>query len=1158
VFNPKPIVSALCFVLLACVARGQYYPGGLGNGNLVIWLNANKPSSITKNGANQVRQWSDLSGNGYNFVQAVATQEPVYGATTGPYNRPALTFTSTGSQYLSTPTLPASISFAAGTSSFATGSFNAPQTAQGWQRIYDLGDGTASNNITFGRRGSTANLYYEGWKAGTGDQTYTTTNAIVNGVDTLYEAVQQGGASGTLSAVAHYLAGTSQANTGQAGSSKTWVPPAIARTSNYIGRSNWAADNYFSGTLSEILFYNAAFNTTQRVIMENYLSAEWGEAVSTAKYAPPSSTTYTTNLVGIGYTSAADNFLANPAGSTDGLSFSSGSTAADFLGSAGYLIAAHNGQANTVFTNAAVTGIGASVDYWNRSWYLNATGGNSSGIVTLKFNFSDYNGSALPGATNYFLVYNATDGSFGSGTNQLVAVNTSAAGTTVSFAVKGSSLANGYYTIMWWPSTPGISVSASPVCEGGALSFSASALNGCSYQWQVNTGSGFANVPATDPGGAVYSGATSTTLGITGVTASLDAYTYQLVLTAANGPVITEGPVSPIVNPAPAAQSLAASANPICLGSGTTLSITGPVAGVNYNIYSDPALTVLVGAVTSAANALVVSPAAATTYYEQGVDAVTGCVQTAASQNITVMVNPVPAAQPLAASANPICLGSSTTLSISTPVASVTYNIYSDPALTVNVGSLTSVANSLVVSPAATTTYYEQGVDAVTGCVQTAASQNITVTVNPVPAAQPLAASANPICLGSSTALSITTPVAGVNYNIYSDPALTVNVGSLTSVANNLVVSPAATTTYYEQGVDAVTGCVQTAASQNITVTVNPVPAAQAVVAAANPICAASGTTLSIAAPVAGVNYNIYSDPTLTVLVGTVTSAANALVVSPAATTTYYEQGVDAVTGCVQTAPVQSLTVTVNSDPQLITTGNLILCIGSPDTLSAIAPGASITWQGYGAQSSIIVHPTTATTYTVTAQTAAGCADTASLTVQVVDFAISLTASPDPVTAGFPVNLATNSTQSYQVLSWLPESQFPDQTALSQSFTIIDTSKTYSVIAESANGCIDTASVTVTVGTNTGDLFIPNAFTPNGDGKNDLFKVYGSSINQLELRIFSQWGQLLFESKDQQKGWDGTYGGHPQPTGVYLYAVKVTLYGQTSPIIRKGSLNLIR
>jgi hypothetical protein len=75
-----------------------------------------------------------------------------------------------------------------------------------------------------------------------------------------------------------------------AGSSKTWVPTSIVRTSNYIGRSNWAADNYFSGTLSEILVYNVAFNTTQRVILENYLSAAWGEKISTSRYTPPSPT----------------------------------------------------------------------------------------------------------------------------------------------------------------------------------------------------------------------------------------------------------------------------------------------------------------------------------------------------------------------------------------------------------------------------------------------------------------------------------------------------------------------------------------------------------------------------------------------------------------------------------------------------------------------------------------------------------------------------------------------------------------------------------------------------------------------------------------------------------------------------------------------------
>src|SRR5450631_3296183 len=112
--NPRPILFIFCCLLLAVTARGQYYPGGLGNGNMVIWLNANNTSSITKNGSNQVSQWADLSGNNYNFSQATVAKEPVYGAVSGPYNRPALAFTSTSAQYLSTPTLPASISFTAG------------------------------------------------------------------------------------------------------------------------------------------------------------------------------------------------------------------------------------------------------------------------------------------------------------------------------------------------------------------------------------------------------------------------------------------------------------------------------------------------------------------------------------------------------------------------------------------------------------------------------------------------------------------------------------------------------------------------------------------------------------------------------------------------------------------------------------------------------------------------------------------------------------------------------------------------------------------------------------------------------------------------------------------------------------------------------------
>jgi len=430
----------------------SYYPGGLGNANLIVWMNANKASSITENGANQVSQWSDLSGNSYNFTQATTANEPVYGATTGPNNRPALTFTSTSSQYLSTPTLPASLSFTGGVSTFTVSSFNAPQTAQGWQRIYDFGDGQGSNNVMLGRYGSSANFYYESWNGGAGDQTWTTTNPIVNGSDNVYEAVQRGGTVGNLTAVAHYLAGTSQADGGAAGSSETWVPTSVARTSNYIGRSNWAADNYFSGTMSEILLYNTAFNTTQRIILENYLSAEWDEAISISTYTPPTASTYGTNLVGIGYTSAADNFLTNPAGSTDGLGFSSGSGATGFLNTAGYITAAHNGQANTVISNATIPGIGSSspLSEWNRSWNFQKMGGNGTGLVTLNFNFSDYNGTTPSGTYTYSLLYNATNGSFATGTNQLITTtSTTVSGNIVSFTASASNLSNGYYTIIY-------------------------------------------------------------------------------------------------------------------------------------------------------------------------------------------------------------------------------------------------------------------------------------------------------------------------------------------------------------------------------------------------------------------------------------------------------------------------------------------------------------------------------------------------------------------------------------------------------------------------------------------------------------------------------------------------------------------------------------
>jgi len=89
------------------------------------------------------------------------------------------------------------------------------------------------------------------------------------------------------------------------------------------------------------------------------------------------------------------------------------------------------------------------------------------------------------------------------------------------------------------------------------------------------------------------------------------------------------------------------------------------------------------------------------------------------------------------------------------------------------------------------------------------------------------------------------------------------------------------------------------------------------------------------------------------------------------------------------------------------------------------------------------------------------------------------------------------------------------------------------------------------------DLFIPNAFTPNNDGLNDQFKAEGNIISGQSMKIFNQWGELIFETSTTGAGWDGTHKGKAQPVGVYIYAIRLKLADGTE-VLRKGSVNLIR
>jgi gliding motility-associated-like protein len=87
--------------------------------------------------------------------------------------------------------------------------------------------------------------------------------------------------------------------------------------------------------------------------------------------------------------------------------------------------------------------------------------------------------------------------------------------------------------------------------------------------------------------------------------------------------------------------------------------------------------------------------------------------------------------------------------------------------------------------------------------------------------------------------------------------------------------------------------------------------------------------------------------------------------------------------------------------------------------------------------------------------------------------------------------------------------------------------------------------------------FVPNAFTPNGNGKSDVFKIESPEIRTMRLMIFNQWGEKIFESSSQQNGWDGTYNGKQQPVGVYVYALTMTML-DGSVVNKKGTINLIR
>ncbi|MBZ0100032.1 MAG: PKD domain-containing protein, partial [Taibaiella sp.] len=145
---------------------------------------------------------------------------------------------------------------------------------------------------------------------------------------------------------------------------------------------------------------------------------------------------------------------------------------------------------------------------------------------------------------------------------------------------------------------------------------------------------------------------------------------------------------------------------------------------------------------------------------------------------------------------------------------------------------------------------------------------------------------------------------------------------------------------------------------------------------------------------------------------------------------------------------------------------------------------------------------------------------------------------------------------------WSPASTLSCETCSNPVASPFKTT-TYTVKVFSKFECVDSANVTITILCDEKQLFVPNTFTPNGDGVNDIFMVRGTGINTLKaFRVYNRWGQVMFERSDvtvndKAYGWDGTFNGAQLPPDVYVWTVEA--YCENGDLLKlKGDVTIIR
>lgn len=543
---------------------------------------------------------------------------------------------------------------------------------------------------------------------------------------------------------------------------------------------------------------------------------------------------------------------------------------------------------------------------------------------------------------------------------------------------------------------------------------------------------------------------------------------------------------------------------PLCAGLSTPLSVSGatsyvwsPSTGLSNPNIANP----------------IASPNVTTTYTITGSNA-NGCTGTTA---LTVVVEPIPNVMVLPA--NPSnCPGQANFL-IAMGANSYTWS----PA--------TGLSNPNISNPIATlsstTTYTVTGTTA-NGCSN---STTVTITIGS------LSIITNPsnfnLCIGQSTFLSCNS--SATSYTWQPTAGL-----SNASIANPQAF-PNASTIYTVTGTNA-QGCTGTA---TVNINVWPLPNIDVNPKITN-MCEGDTVMLQFTG---GLSYT-FSPNQYIIPVG-----ANAAYVFPVQSNIYTITGYD-IHNCSN-----SVSAVINLEPKptisIQSAGNEI-CVGDSLLLTATG-GMNYTWEPPlsvfpSNGNPVYVFPTQATTYTVTGTNANGCENTSTFSVGLSSQADFKVIKNRDIECGF--NQAQLFASGADTYSWWPTQGLSNSNSATPIVQIDETTTFY--VTGTKGPCVFTDSITVFVyKNNETDVFIPNAFSPNGDGVNDCVKPkHQANFIRYYFAIYNRYGNKVFSTYNPNECWNGQYKYKDADVGVYFYYLQYET--NCGAILKKGDITLMR